>query len=370
VAAQPSIPRLSKFASCKPSRKANNFQKHPRCRAHPIGTITFGVMPLMNTGLPGLEEIRQAQKLVYRTMPPTPQYRWPLLSERAGAEVWVKHENHSPVGAFKIRGGLVYMDWLRRQHPEVNTVVTATRGNHGQSIALAATASGIRAVIVVPRGNSLEKNRAMRELGAELIEEGEDFQAALEHASALERKNGWHWVPSYHPLLITGVATAALEFLSAVPDLDTVYVPIGMGSGISGMIAVRDALGLKTSIVGVVSTHAPAFARSVAADQVIEHPAATRIADGVACRKPTMEAVKVVLDGSDRILEVSDDEVEKAMRVYFADTHNVAEGAGAVGLAGLLQDRPGGGARVGTVLGGGNVDTEIFAKVLQGAACA
>lgn len=300
----------------------------------------------MNTPLPGLDEIREAQQLVYRTMPPTPQYRWPLLSRRAGADVWVKHENHSPVGAFKIRGGLVYMDWLRRHHPQITTVVTATRGNHGQSIALAAEASGIHAVIVVPRGNSVEKNRAMQALGAELIEEGEDFQAALEHATALEQQNGWHWVPSYHPLLVTGVATAALEFLSAVPDLDTVYIPIGMGSGISGMIAVRDALGLQTRIVGVVSAHAHAFARSVAAGQIIEQPATTRIADGVACRKPTADSVQVVRTGADRILEVTDDQVEEAMRIYFADTHNVAEGAGAVGLAGLLQDRPSGGNRV------------------------
>jgi threonine dehydratase len=257
------------------------------------------------------------------------------------------------------------MDWLRRNHPEVTAVVTATRGNHGQSIALAASRSGIRPTIVVPRGNSTEKNRAMRELGAELIEEGDDFQAALEHASKLEQENGWHWVPSYHPLLVTGVATAALEFLSAVPELDTVYVPIGMGSGISGMIAVRDALGLKTRIVGVISKHAPAFALSVAAGSVVEHPAATRIADGVACRRPTDTAVQVVRAGADRILQVDDDEVEAAMRVYFSDTHNLAEGAGAVGLAGLLQDRPRGGSRVGTVLGGGNVDSDVFAKVLR-----
>lgn len=319
----------------------------------------------MGSGLPDLEEIRCAADLVYQTMPPTPQYRWPLLSERAGAEVWVKHENHSPVGAFKIRGGLVYLDWLRRERPDVDTVVTATRGNHGQSVALAAARSGIRSVIVVPRGNSLEKNRAMRKLGAELIEEGEDFQAALEHAVRLERENGWHWVPSYHRLLVTGVATAALEFLSSAPELDTVYVPVGMGSGISGMIAVRDALKLKTRIVGVVSRQAPAFALSVASGRVVEHPAATRIADGVACRRPDEEALRVVSSGADRILEVDDSEVEAAMRFYFADTHNIAEGAGAVGLAGLLQDRPRGGARVGTVLGGGNVDTGVFAAVLN-----
>jgi threonine dehydratase len=320
---------------------------------------------LTNTSLPSLEEIREAQQLVYRTIPPTPQYRWPLLGRRAGAEVWVKHENHSPVGAFKIRGGLVYMDWLRRHHPEVTTVVTATRGNHGQSIALAAVANGIRTVIVVPRGNSVEKNRAMQALGVELIEEGDDFQAALEHATALERQNGWHWVPSYHSLLVTGVATAALEFLSAAPNLDTVYVPIGMGSGISAMIAVRDALGRNTRVVGVVSSHAPAFARSVAAGHIVENPVATRIADGVACRKPTPEAVEVVRTGADRILEVTDDAVEEAIRVYFADTHNVAEGAGAVGLAGLLQDRSSGGDRVGTVLSGSNIDSELFAKVLS-----
>lgn len=321
----------------------------------------------MNRGLPGLEEIRQAQELVYRTIPPTPQYNWPLLSQRASAEVWIKHENHSPVGAFKLRGGLVYMDWLKRECPDVTTVVTATRGNHGQSIALSASRSGIRAIVVVPRGNSVEKNRAMRELGAELVEEGDDFQAALEHATKLESENGWHWVPSYHPLLVTGVATAALEFLSTAPELETVYVPIGMGSGISGMIAVRDGLGLKTRIVGVISKHAPAFALSFAAGKVVEHEAATRIADGVACRKPTESALEIVRSGVDRILEVDDNEVEAAMRIYFADTHNVAEGAGAVGLAGLLQDRPNGGSRVGTILGGGNVDSNVFARVLHAA---
>ena len=321
----------------------------------------------MDNGLPSLDEIRKAAELIYKTMPATPQYAWPLLSTRAGAEVWVKHENHSPVGAFKIRGGLVYMDWLKRERPEVKTVVSATRGNHGQSIALAATRMGIRAVIVVPHGNSSEKNRAMRELGAELVEAGDDFQAALEHAIQLERENGWHWVPSYHPLLVTGVATAALEFLTAAPELETVYVPIGMGSGISGMIAVRNALGLRTKVVGVVSRHAPAFSLSFAAGHVVEHAAATRIADGVACRKPTDSALEVVRGGVERIIEVEDDEVEEAMRILFSDTHNVAEGAGAVGLAGLLKDREQGGSRVGTVLGGGNVDSAVFARVLGGA---
>lgn len=325
-----------------------------------------GSKPHMGDALPSLEEIRQAAELVYRIMPPTPQYMWPLLSQRAGADVWVKHENHSPVGSFKIRGGVVYMDWLRRERPDVTTVVTATRGNHGQSIALAATRSGIRSVIVVPRGNSVEKNRAMRQLGAELIEEGDDFQAALEYAVRLERENGWHWVPSYHRLLVTGVATVALEFLSSAPELDTVYVAIGLGSGISGMIAVRNALGLRTKIVGVISKQAPAFSLSVAAGRVVEHLVSTRIADGVACRRPDEEAIEIVRSGADRILEVDDSEVEAAMRFYFADTHNIAEGAGAVGLAGLLQDRTRAGTRIGTILGGGNVDSSVFASVLSG----
>jgi threonine dehydratase len=217
---------------------------------------------------------------------------------------------------------------------------------------------------VVPHGNSVEKNRAMRELGAELIEAGGDFQAASEHAAALAQDNGWHRVPSYHPLLVTGIATAALEFLSTAPELDTVYVPIGMGSGISAMIAVRDALGLRTKIVGVVSSHAPAFALSYVAGKVVEHPAGTQIADGVACRVPPADSLAIVRAGADRIVEVSDDAVEAAMRAIFADTHNVAEGAGAIGLAALLKDRPAGGIRVGTVLGGGNVDSEVFARVL------
>lgn len=322
----------------------------------------------MENGLPGLEEIRRAAELVYGTMPATPQYTWPQISERAGAEVWVKHENHTPVGAFKLRGGLVYMDWLARERPEVKTVVSATRGNHGQSIALGAARSGIRAVIVVPRGNSVEKNRAMRTLGAELVEHGEDFQEALEHAVRLERENGWHWVPSFHRLLVTGVATYALEFLSACPQLETVYVPIGMGSGIAGMIAVRDALGLATKIVGVISKQAPATALSLAAGQVVEHAAETRIADGVACRRPDATALEIIRAGMERIVQVEDDEVEAAMRVYFTDTHNVAEGAGAVGLAGLLKDKGNGGRRVGTVLSGGNVDGSVFGGVLSGAA--
>jgi threonine dehydratase len=319
----------------------------------------------MDTLLPGLSEIENAARLVYQSMPATPQYSWPLMNARAGAEVWLKHENHTPIGAFKVRGGLVFMDWLRRERPEVTTVVSATRGNHGQSMAFAAAQYGIRTVIVVPFGNSVEKNRAMRALGAELVEFGEDFQEANEHAEHLERENGWHRVPSFDLRLVTGVATYALEFFSACRALETIYVPIGMGSGVCGTIAVRNALGLATKVVGVVSTHAPAYALSFEDGEVREHEACTVIADGVACRRPDAVALQILETWLDRIVMVDDDEVRDAMRACFADTHNVAEGAGAIGLAALLKDRAAGGQRVGTVLTGGNVNSEMFGDVLN-----
>jgi threonine dehydratase len=320
--------------------------------------------------LPTLAEIHQAAELVYRFMPPTPQYRWPQIDQCAGAEVWIKHENHNSVGAFKIRGGIVYMDWLRREHPEVTTVISATRGNHGQSIAFAAAKAGLRAVIVVPHGNSVEKNRAMCCLGAELIEFGADFQAAVEHVKYLAAENGWHRVPSYDIHLVAGVATWALELFTSAPPLEVLYVPIGMGTGIAGAIAVRDALGLATEIVGVTSTLAPASALSFAAGHVVEYPSTTRIADGVACRTPDPAALAVFLKGVSRIVEVTDEDIAEAMRLYFSHTHNVAEGAGAAGLAALLKDRSTGntigGSRLGTVLCGGNVDSDVFAAVLRG----
>ena len=321
---------------------------------------------MMRGSLPGLDEIEAAAEVVYASMPATAQYSWPLLNERAGAEVWVKHENHTPVGAFKVRGGLVYMDWLRRERPEVKTVVSATRGNHGQSMAYAGAKNGIGVVIVVPFGNSREKNQAMRALGAEVVEHGEDFQAASEYCVELARERGWHRVPSYDRRLVTGVATYALEMLRGCPALETLYVPVGMGSGISGVISVRDGLGLATKVVGVVSRGAPAQALSFAAGRVVEHAAVTAIADGVACRKPDEEALGILMAGADRVVEVEDAAVEAAMRAYFADTHNVAEGAGAIGLAALLQDRERGGRVVGTVLCGGNVDSDVFARVLAG----
>ena len=299
-------------------------------------------------------------------MAPTPQQRWPLLDARCGAEVWVKHENHTPVGAFKVRGGIVYFDELRRTQPNLAGVVAATRGNHGQSVGFAARRHGIRAAVVVPHGNSEGKNRAMRALGVELIERGHDFQAALEAASELAVERAWHSVPSFHPLLVLGAASYSLELFRAAPSLDTLYVPIGLGSGICGAIAVRDALGLRTNIVGVVAAAAPAYARSLERGRLSSHEVTTRIADGMACRTPVPEALGLMTAGIERVVEVTDDEIEAAMRVLFADTHNVVEGAGAAGLAALFQDRDRmRGSRVGIVLSGGNVDAGPFAEILS-----
>ena len=313
--------------------------------------------------LPTLAELEAAAQVIYRHMPPTPQYRWPLLDTAAGTEVWLKHENHTPVGAFKIRGSLVYMEQLRREHPEVRGIVGATRGNHGQAMGFAATHAGLDATVIVPHGNSPEKNAAMRAWGVNVIVAGEDFQEACEYADALANDRGLHRMPSLHPALIAGVGTYALEFLRAAPPLETVYVPVGMGSGVCGMIAARNALGLSTRIVAVVSTGAPAYKLSFEAGRLIEHAVTTVLADGMACRKPNEHALELMLADVDRVLAVSESEVANAMRCLYVATHNVAEGAGAASLAALLQDKPTG--RVGAVLCGGNVDAEVFAKVLD-----
>jgi threonine dehydratase len=313
---------------------------------------------------PTLASLESAAALVYESMPPTPQYRWPLLESRVGTEVWVKHENHTPTGAFKMRGGLVYFDDLCRTGRPAG-VVTATRGNHGQSVGFAARRYGVPATIVVPHGNSVEKNAAMQALGVELIERGRDFQEASEAAAEIAAERGWHRLPSFHPLLVCGVGTYALELFRAVPNLDTVYVPVGMGSGLCGVIAARDALELNARVVGVVSTEAPAFALSYGEDRVISHEATTRIADGMACRTPMQEALDIARRGGARVVQVTDDEVETAMRVLFADTHNVAEGGGAAALAALLQERSAmQGRKVAVVVSGGNVDSDVYARVL------
>jgi threonine dehydratase len=316
-----------------------------------------------------LAELESAAAIVYRAMRPTPQQRWPLLDARAGAAVWVKHENQTPVGAFKVRGGLVYFDRLQASSPQVNGVVAATRGNHGQSIGFAAARHGLPAAIVVPHGNSLGKNAAMRALGVELIEEGHDFQAALEAAGRIAAAREWHLVPSFHEWLVQGVASYSLELLRAVPSLDTLYVPIGLGSGICGAIAARDALALPVRIVAVVAASAPAYARSLALGRPVSHETTTRVADGMACRTPDPAALEIIRAGIDRVVEVTDDEIEGAMRAIYDDTHNVAEGAAASTLAALLQEREQArGRQIAIVLTGANVDASIFARVLSSVA--
>ena len=317
------------------------------------------------SGLPTKQQLESAAGIISVHMPPTPIIRWPLLAERTGAEVWVKHENHTPIGAFKIRGGLNFMTKLHEAEPDCPGVITATRGNHGQSVALAAAKVGLKATVLVPHGNNPEKNAAMRAFGAELIEHGDDFQEAYEYSTLLAAEQELHPIPPYHPWLIEGVGTYALEFFGAEPDLDTVYVPIGMGTGISGMIAAREGLGLNTNIVGVVSENAPCYALSFDAGKPVATNAADTLADGLACRTLDPVAVAVVNKGVERIVKVGEEEILTAMAHYFTDTHNVAEGAGAAPLAALLQERNRmAGKKVGLILTGGNADKELFSKAL------
>ena len=317
--------------------------------------------------LPDLAAIEAAAGIVHAAMPPTPAHCWPLLCSRIGAEIWVKHENHTPIGAFKLRGGLVYMDRLRRENPAAQGVIAATRGNFGQSVAVAARLGGLRAVIVVPRGNSREKNAAMEAQGAELVVHGGDFQESLEHAAGLADARGLHMVPSFAEPLVQGTATYALELFRGVPDLDAVYVPIGLGSGICGVIAARDALGLATEIVGVCAERAAAYALSFEAGRPVSTDSADTMADGMACRVPAPEAVAIVNRGAARVLAVSEDGIAAAMRAYYTDTHNIAEGAGAAPLAALMQERQAmQGRKVALILSGGNIDREVYLRVLGG----
>jgi len=315
--------------------------------------------------LPTLADIEAAAEVIYRAFPPTPQYRWALLSQRLGADCWIKHENHTPVGAFKIRGGLTYFDQLRHRGEMPREVISATRGNHGQSIGWAARAHGVACSIVMPHGNSREKNAAMRALGVELIEHGMDFQESREHAMRLAAERGAHMVPSFHPDLLRGVSTYWWEFLRAVPGMAVAYVPIGQGSGASSAIAAKIALGHRVRIVGVVSAHATTYADSLAAGRVVEAPVSTELADGMACRVADPAALEILRPHIDHVVKVSDDEVAQAMRWLFTDTHNAAEGAGAAAFAAAWQERRQlKGQAVGVALSGGNVDADMFARVL------
>jgi threonine dehydratase len=314
-----------------------------------------------------LAELEQAQRAVHAVFPGTPQYAWPLLADRIGAEVWVKHENHTPTGAFKVRGGLIHMERLAREQPDLRGVISATRGNHGQSLGYAGRRYGIPVTIVVPQGNSREKNAAMRALGVRLIEHGHDFEGAKLEAVRLAGTEGLTFAPSFHRDLVVGVATWALELFRAVAELDVLYVPIGLGSGICGAILARDLLGLRTEIVGVQSTGADAYARSLAAGHTVALPVAETLADGLAVRVPDPAAFAIIRAGVSRIVCVADDEVAEAIRVYWTDTHNLAEGAGAAPLAALLREREAmAGRRVGIPLCGGNIDLDLFKRWVLG----
>jgi threonine dehydratase len=342
--------------------------RHGTRPGSPAMAFTLDMKDTVPDDQPSLDALEAAAVLIYQSMPPTPQYRWPLLEARVGTTVWVKHENHTPTGAFKVRGGLVYLDELCRSGASPEGVISATRGNHGQSVGFAARQYGIPAAVVVPFGNSVEKNAAMRSLGVEVIEQGHDFQAAAEAADEIAIDRGWHRFPSFHPLLVRGVGTYAVELFRAVPELDTVYVPVGMGSGLCGVIAARDGLGLGTRVVAVVSERAPAFALSYEQGRIVSHDATTRIADGMACRTPVEAALAIARRGAERVVRVSDDEVESAMRALFTDTHNTAEGGGAAALAALVQEKERmRGRKVAVVLSGGNVDSNLFASVLKAA---
>lgn len=310
-----------------------------------------------------LAELERAQQIVHAAMPPTAAHTWPLLAERLGADVVVKHENHTPTGAFKVRGGLIYLDRLKRERPGTAGIISATTGNHGQSLAFAASRYGVPATIYVPLGNSVEKNRAMRAFGANLVEHGTDFQIAREEAGRRAVRDGLELVPSFHPDLVLGVATYALELFRAARDLETLYVPIGQGSGISGCILARDLLGLKTEIVGVQSTEAPSYALSFAAGTLVKTNSSNTRADGMATRVPDEDALAIIRKGASRIVQVTDAEIAAAIRSYWMDTHNLAEGAGAASLAAALQEKARlRGKRVGLILSGGNIDFDLFQR--------
>jgi threonine dehydratase len=314
-----------------------------------------------------LRDIEAALPVVRTAVPPTPQYAWPLLKAATGVEVVVKHENHTPIGAFKVRGGLVYIDRLKRRRPDVAGVVSATTGNHGQSLAFAGQRLGLAVTIVVPIGNSPDKNAAMRAFGAELIEHGRDFDEAKDHAATIAAARGLAFAPSYHRDLVIGVATYAYELLTACADLDVAYVPIGLGSGISGMIGMRDALGLKTAIVGVVAERANCYRLSVEAGRVVPTNSALTFAEGVAVRVPDPEALDIVRRGAARIVEVSEDEIAEAIRVMFSATHSLAEGAGAAALAALIKEGTTlEGRRAAVILSGQNFDRTMAQTVLNG----
>jgi threonine dehydratase len=317
------------------------------------------------------QQFQHAAEIVYQTMQPTLQHQWPLLAERTGCETWVKHENHTPTGAFKLRGGLVYMR-LRKESGKTGGIVSATRGNHGQSLTTAGRGEGMAVTIFVPKGNSIEKNAAMQAQGATLIEAGDDFDEAAGLARQFADDNNLEMMPSFLPELSMGVSTYGRELFEAVAggggaELDSVYVPIGLGSGICSLITQRNLMGLKTKIIGVVSTNANAYALSFDSGVVTPTNSANTFADGMAVRVPDPLALEIICKGAERIVQVSDDEVAKAIRAYYTDSHNLAEGAGAASLAALMQEKDKmQGKKVGIILTGGNIDRSYYKTILAG----
>lgn len=311
-------------------------------------------------------ELTDAADFVHEYVAPTPTIRWPLLDRATGLSIYVKHENHTRLGAFKVRGGLTFCRYLSRSTQIINGIISATRGNHGQSLAYAASVFGLRATIIVPFGNSLEKNASMRALGADVIEHGDDFQGAADFARQKAVEDDLVMVPPFHPELVRGVASYGIEMFSAIEKLDRVYVPIGMGSGICSLITARDALGLKTEIIGVVATGADAVRQSFYKGEICETGTAVTFADGVACRKPDPSAFEIIKRGAADIIAVSDDQIKQAMRLYFSATHNLTEGAGACALAAIIADKNRAiGKKNAVILSGANIDRDAYAEILQ-----
>ena len=312
-------------------------------------------------------DFEKAEELIYRVLAPTACYNWPLLADALGADVWMKHENHTPTGAFKVRGGLVYANRYKKRFPKGAGLISATRGNHGQSLAFAAGIEGLSVTIVVPKGNSPEKNAAMRAFGATVIEAGDDFDEAVNKAKAMAADEGLHMVPSYHEDLVAGVGTYSYEMLKQNPDLDTVYVPIGKGSGICGMIEARNALNLKTKIVGVVTARVDGYAKSFECGKLTAADRSDTFADGLAVRVPDPASLEIIMENAERVVRVEEDTVAEAIRLIYRATHNVAEGAGAAALAGLMTEKDKmAGKKVGVILSGQNIDTDWMAQVLSG----
>jgi len=313
---------------------------------------------------PTLEDIYAARLRVYSAVKRTPLMRHPLLTAETGLDIFVKHENHNPTGAFKVRGGLNLIGSLSAD--ERRGVMTATTGNHGQSIAFACQREGVPCLIVTPVGNNPEKNAAMRALGAEVRESGRDFDEARDTVEAMQAERGWRYVHSANePLLIAGVATYALEIFEELPEADVILVPVGGGSGASGCGIVRSGIGSRTKVIGVQAERADAFARSWRTRSRIVGDRADTFAEGMATRVTFDLTFDILQHELDDIVTLTEDELAEGVRLALRSTHNLAEGAGAAPLmaAMKLRDRLAG-KKIVCVMSGGNIDTATLRRVL------